>query len=179
MIEIPRIETERLILRAHRESDIPVETAFFASERSRFVGGPSEHPNGWRSVTGILGHWALRGYGFFAVELKETGEYCGRAGPLFPDTWPEPEIGWTLMNGFEGKGIAFEAAIAGRQYAYQSLGWTTAISLVDPQNTRSAALAKRMGAWRDEDYMHPTLGRAHIYRHPGPDALNDEGLPHV
>lgn len=171
MTPIPTLETERLILRAHRESDIETEVAFFASDRSEFVGGPLERPQVWRAVAGILGHWYLRGFGFFAIEEKASGAYVGRAGPWFPDGWPEPEIGWSLMNGFEGKGFAYEAAMAARDYAYKTLGWTTAISLMNPANTRSAKLAERMGAVYEADWTHPTYGHTIYYRHPSRDAL--------
>lgn len=128
--EIPTLETERLILRAHREEDIPAEEAFFAAGRSGFVGGPLPREQVWRSVAGFLGHWALRGYGFWAIEEKASGGYAGRAGLWYPAGWPEPEIGWTLMDGYEGKGIACEAALGARRYAYEVLGWKTAISMV-------------------------------------------------
>jgi len=174
VIEIPHIETERLILRAHTLDDIEAEAAFFATERSKFVGGPKSPEDAWRGVAGMLGHWQLRGFGFFAIEVKATGAYAGRAGPWFPAGWPEPEIGWTVMDGFEGQGIAYEAAMAARDYAYTTLGWTTAISLMDPDNTRSAALAKRMGAVYEDEWQHPTYGRTIYYRHPARDALTPE-----
>lgn len=174
MIEIPTIETERLILRAHTLADVEPEVAFHATDRSQFVGGPKPPADVWRMVACFLGHWQLRGFGFFAIEMKDTGEYAGRAGPWYPDGWPEPEIGWSLMNGFEGRGIAFEAAIAARDFAYTKLGWKTAISLMNPANERSAALAMRMGAEFEGEWQHPTFGRTIYYRHPSRDALYPE-----
>lgn len=167
--EIPTLETERLVLRAHREEDIPFEEAFFTTDRSHFVGGPLPAEQVWRSVAGFLGHWALRGYGFWAIEEKASGLYAGRAGLWFPAGWPEPEIGWALMDGFEGKGLAHEAALRARRYAYEVLGWKTAISMVLAGNTRSIALAERLGAVLDYDFEHERFGSCHVYRHPGPE----------
>jgi len=116
----------------------------------------------------------LRGYGFFAIEIKETGAFAGHAGPWFPAGWPEPEIGWTVMSDFEGQGIAYEASVAAREYAYKTLGWTTAISLMDPANSRSAKLAERMGAVYEAEWQHPTFGPTIYYRHPARDALYPE-----
>ena len=168
---IPTLETERMFLRAMRADDIEAEIAFFQTERSRSVGGPIPANQVWRAVAGMNGHWALRGYGFWALEEKTTGTYLGRAGLWNPHPWPEPEIGWTLMQPAEGKGFAHEAALAARAYAYDTLGWTTAISLILAGNTRSEALAGRLGARLEGEYLHPTVGAMNIWRHPGPGQL--------
>lgn len=167
-IHIPTLETERLFLRALIEADIDDEAAFFASERSVFVGGPLARDQVWRAVAGMIGHWALRGFGFWALEEKVSGRYMGRVGLWAPDGWPEPELGWTLMPHAEGRGFAFEAAQAARAFAYDQLGWTTAISLIVAGNTRSEALATRLGARLEREYLHPLHGAMNIWRHPGP-----------
>lgn len=165
MISIPKIETERLILREPRETDLDAETEFYASDRSRFVGGPMTREGAWRTIATILGHWALRGYGFWGVEEKTTGDYIGRVGLWYPEGWPEREIGWTMMAQGEGKGYAFEAAKALKHHAYSELGWTTAISLIAPDNTRSIALAEKLGASFEREFVHERYGRTLIYRH--------------
>jgi len=175
MTLIPTLETTRLTLRAPAESDLDAESAFFASARSVHVGGPKTREEVWRMIATFLGHWQIRGYGFWAIDEKDSGRYCGRAGLWFPEGWPEPEIGWALMEGTEGRGIAFEAANAARDYAYDILGWDTAISLIAPGNDRSIRLAERLGARFEREYEHPRFGRMRIYRHPAPDALDDDG----
>lgn len=167
-ITIPTLETERLFLRAFREEDFESEADFFASERSRFVGGPLPRHQVWRAVAGMIGHWHLRGFGFWALEEKATGRYLGRVGLWAPDGWPEPEIGWSLQEHAEGRGIAREAAEVARAYAYDSLGWTTAISLIVVGNDRSEALAQRLGAHLEGPFLHPVHGAMNVWRHPGP-----------
>lgn len=171
MIDAPVIETARLRLRPPSQADFPAEAALMASERARFVGGPMTAEESWRALATIIGHWAMRGYGFFAVEERETGAYCGRVGPWFPEGWPEPELGWTLTEAAEGRGIAREAAEAARRHAYGPLGWSSAISLIDPANTRSVALAERIGCHYERDFDHARYGRTSIWRHPAPEAL--------
>lgn len=171
MTPIPTLNTERLILRAPCEADFDAECAFYASPRAEYVGGQLSREQVWRMLACFVGHWAFRGYGFWGIEDRETGAYLGRAGLWFPEGWPEPEIGWTLMAEAEGRGIAFEAALAARAHAYDTLGWTTAISLIAPENTRSIALAERLGAVLDREWVHDRFGRTLIYRHPAPEAL--------
>ncbi len=95
----------------------------------------------------------------------------GMAGPWFPEGWPEREIGWTLWAAeAEGKGYAREAAVAARDHAFRDLGWDTAVSYIDPENTRSIALAERLGARRDDAARHPGDEPCLVYRHPKPEA---------
>jgi RimJ/RimL family protein N-acetyltransferase len=176
MTLIPRLETERLILRAPCEADLDAEAAFFASDAARFVGGPKRRDEVWRSIAMLLGHWMIRGYGFWGAEEKETGAYVGHVGLWFPEAWPEPEIGWTLMNGFTGKGYATEAALAARAHAYDVLGWETAVSLIDLQNTGSRKVAERLGAQHEADYQHPAYGTLQVWRHLGPADIENGGM---
>jgi len=163
----PRLETERLILRPPQASDAEPEMAFLTSERSSGIGGPFHRMYAFRSIAGLIGHWALRGYGFFALEEKATGAYMGRVGPWFPEGWPEPELGWSVVRAAEGKGYAYEAALATRAWTYDVLGWRTAISLVERSNDRSAALARRMGCEPEGTWTHPVDGWvADVWRHP-------------
>ncbi len=168
--DIPRLETDRLILRAPCEEDVASEAAFFATDASRFVGGPLREDETWRMVAMLLGHGAMRGYGFGGVAEKATGSYVGHVGLWCPLGWPEPEIGWTLMNSATGKGYATEAALAARLHAYEVLGWSTAISLIDPENDGSKAVAKRLGAQFEKHFDHPGFGKIEIWRHPAADA---------
>ena len=165
----PVLETARLRLGPLGEDAFAPLCAFYASERSRFVGGPMDPEGVWRALAAEIGHWTLRGYGRFAVTEKATGALVGVIGPWNPHGWPEPEIGWDLMNGFEGRGYATEAARACLAHAYRDLGWTTAISLVVEGNVASRRLAERLGAWHDGTFTHVRHGEMNVMRHPGPE----------
>ncbi len=173
---IPTLETERLIMRAPCEADFEAEAEFFASDASKFVGGPKRPDETWRAVAMLLGHWAMRGYGFWGVEEKNTGTYVGHVGLWNPHGWPEPEIGWTLMNHATGKGYATEAALAARAHAYDVLGWETAISLIDPDNLGSKAVAERLGAQFEYMFEHPAFGAMQVWRHSAPADLVNGGV---
>lgn len=144
-----RIETERLILRAvDPERDFEPWARTMADEETvRYLGtGPMNRAEAWRSMALAMGHWAIRGYGFFSLELKATGEWVGRAGPWNPEGWPAPEVGWTLSPDHRGKGYATEAARASVDYAFTGLRWPQVIHVIMEGNEPSIALAKRIGS---------------------------------
>jgi len=168
LIRIPTLTTERLTLRAPQASDFDVYAEFCASDRSRGVGGPYNREQSFARLTAIIGHWHLRGFGRWLVADRETDEPLGTVGPMAPTDWPEPEIAWTLFASAEGRGIAYEAALAARDYVYDVLNWPTVISCTVPDNHRSIALAKRMGAVQEPSFQHPTIGELLVWRHPAP-----------
>ncbi|MGR3802190.1 GNAT family N-acetyltransferase [Marinibacterium profundimaris] len=158
LFNTPVIETERLVLRAPQASDVEPGITFLMDDRSRYMGGPQSRFQAWRTMGHVTGHWVMRGYGMFIYCDRETGEPLGATGPYFPEGWVEPEFGWSAWSPeTEGKGIVREAAAAARDWAWDNLGWTTAVSYIDQDNARSIALAERLGAVHDPDGAHPDL----------------------
>jgi RimJ/RimL family protein N-acetyltransferase len=151
-LRIPRIETARLRLREFVEGDIETMVKIAEDpEVSRFItldGLPKDREHAWRTMTNLMGHWALRGYGMWAVEEKASGRFAGYAGPYFPETWPDKEIGWTIAKEFWGRGFATEAARMALEYARDTLKWPKVIHVIHPENWRSIAVAERIGSKR-------------------------------
>jgi RimJ/RimL family protein N-acetyltransferase len=144
----PSLETSRLRLRQFAESDLDDYASMCADpEVMRYVGerGPLSREDTWRQLAMLVGHWALRGYGMWAVEELGSGAFVGRVGLHYPEGWPEPEIGWAIVRTYWGRGYAFEAATAALRTAFERLGWSRAISLIAPLNLRSIRLAERLG----------------------------------
>jgi len=166
MTAIPEIETERLILRPYRLSDFDTFAACNMDDsRMRWIGGAQSRHGAWQSFAAAMGQWALRGYGVWAVERKDTGALAGRTGVVHAESWPEPELGWVFNAGHEGLGLAHEAALAARDHAARHFGLNPIISQIHPENARSRALAERMGAVVERETTllgDPCL----IYRHP-------------
>ena len=171
-LNIPRLETERLILRGPEASDFEPLCAFLLDrDRSWGFGTEKDRGKAWRWFACSIGHWALRGHGYFTMEWKETGQPCGITGLWEPEGWPEPEIGWVVFEGFEGRGIAFEGAERARRWAYEDLGLNTLTSNIVPGNDRSVALAERLGAWFEREYDNIEMGTERLFRHPSPADL--------
>lgn len=164
---IPSLETERLVLRPWRESDLDDVAAFYADEATaKFVGGVCARDDAWRRLASMVGHWGLRGNGPWALQEKATGHYVGWCGIWGPEGWPEPELMWSLMGSAHGKGYATEAATRARRFAYETLGWSTLISLIVPENAPSRRVAARLGA-RIEGQVELRGYRMDVHRHPG------------
>jgi RimJ/RimL family protein N-acetyltransferase len=144
----PRLLTDRLILRGiDPERDFEPFVAMLGDhETAQFIGGVQERPIVWRNMCAVLGHWQVRGYGFFAVEEAATGELVGRVGPWYPDGWPAPEVGWMIRRDRWGRGYAVEAASAALDWVFDDLGWTSAVHLIEADNVRSIRVAEKLGS---------------------------------
>jgi RimJ/RimL family protein N-acetyltransferase len=158
------LTTARLTLRTPVLEDYPAVDAYARSPRAQYTGGQkSDQMDTWRSFLGAAGHWALKGYGLFTVLMDGTP--IGRAGVIDHIMWEEPELGWHLFEGYEGRGYATEAARAARDWAATARGLGPLISYIHPDNARSLAVADRLSAHHERDGMllgHPVQ----IWRHP-------------
>lgn len=142
------LQTGRLRLRQFTEADLGQYAPMVADrEVMRYIGtgAAMNRMEAWRSIAGILGHWQMRGYGMWALELKASGEFIGRAGFLNPEGWPGFELGWMLARAHWGKGYALEAARRALAYAFDDLGRERVISLIRPGNARSIRVAETLG----------------------------------
>lgn len=146
----PVLTTERLLLRMPRYDDFTHRLAFYASDRSVWEGGPFSREEAWRIFASEVGQWPLMGFGPFSVDDRETGAYLGEVGIYQPEGYPEPELGWFVIDGAEGRGIAAEAALAVMVWARQTFGWDHIDNYIDPGNARSIALGLRLGGARVE-----------------------------
>ncbi|UGY27637.1 GNAT family N-acetyltransferase [Bradyrhizobium septentrionale] len=150
-VDGPAIETERLLLRPWRASDIADNTAMLSDpETARFI-TPDHQPvtselKGWRNAAVISGHWALHGFGMFAVEERSSARYIGRVGPYYPPEWPGFEVGWGIAKAHRGKGYAVEAARAAIDFVFTNFTVDRIIHCIDPANIASQAVARRLGA---------------------------------
>ncbi|MCI4661126.1 MAG: GNAT family N-acetyltransferase [Neomegalonema sp.] len=163
---IPQLETERLTLRAPKERDFPVFEQILTTDRARYMGGPISADHAWAEFLGEAGSWIVQGFGPWAVEERASGAYVGSVGITKRPSFPEIELGWLIAKPFEGRGFAYEAAIAARDYGFGPLGLETLVSYIDPENALSIALAERLGARLDKEAARPEPDDL-VFRHAG------------
>jgi RimJ/RimL family protein N-acetyltransferase len=146
----PVLETERLILREWRESDLDAWAQMEADpEVMRWIGRdrtPVDRTEAWRVMAMFVGHFHLRGYSHWAIEEKESGRFIGRAGPWMPEGWPELEVGWAIDSARWGLGYATEAARAAVGWVHRELGAHSVVHFIEEANMRSIRVAEKLGA---------------------------------
>lgn len=157
--EAPRIETERLILRAFRPDDLEALSAMWADpEVVRYIGGnPLSREDTWRRSLAACGQWPFTGFGYWIAELKADGGLIGQLGfadfkrDMRPSMEGEPELGYVFARSVHGQGIAFEACSAVLQWADANLSAISYPAIVSAENLASIRLAERLGFVRQPD----------------------------
>ncbi len=166
MAACPTITTDRLILRPFASADLgPFHAAMTTDSVRAALHVPADFSLGaaWGLLCQFSGLWDLRGLGQWAVEEQASGRFVGRAGLYWrpePD-WPGVEVGWMLDPEFWGSGYASEAGASAVRYGFEVLDEPQLFSVILPENTRSQAVARRLG-------YHPGEERtlSHFPSHP-------------
>jgi len=148
-----RIETERLILRVLEATDFEDYAAMMADAGSfRFSErGPMGRDEAWTRLLRHVGHWAVLGWGLFAVEDKSTGRFVGEVGLgdfrrcLATPYDSAPEAGWTIAPEWQGRGYATEAMQAALAWIRERLGAERTVCLIHADNAASLRVAAKLG----------------------------------
>ncbi|TMK95593.1 MAG: GNAT family N-acetyltransferase [Actinobacteria bacterium] len=170
-----RLETERLVLRRWREDDREAVIDIWAD------------PDVWRAIgPGVMGmcfdpgyaagrfehhleHWVQFGFGLWLAQERVSGQVAGWVGAAHPTYVPElapgVEIGWALRRPFWGLGLAGEGATVAVKTAFAHLVLDEVVSLINPANARSIAVAERLGMTTAMDVRRPDTSEVlRIYR---------------
>lgn len=159
-----RLHTERLGLRPLSDEDAaPLAAVNADPEVMRYVGdGRPRTPERTRArIEEMERHWAEHGWGTFAVELADTGEFIGcivLAVPEFlPEILPAVEVGWRFGRRHWGHGYAPEAAREVIRFAFEDIGMDRLVSCVYRGNTASARVAEKLGMALERETVVPDL----------------------
>jgi RimJ/RimL family protein N-acetyltransferase len=150
---IPVIETPRLILRAHALPDFDAYVAMWADpDVVRFITGtPFTREASWSRFLRHPGHWQHMGFGFLAIEERETGRFIGEAGfhdmrrEMTPSIEGTLEAGWGLTPSAHGRGYGFEAMQALVGWADNAFPGRRMTCIIDPANEASRRVATKLG----------------------------------
>ncbi|MFF5922737.1 GNAT family N-acetyltransferase [Streptomyces flavochromogenes] len=173
---MPELRTDRLLLRRWRESDLEPWAAMNAdSEVRKHLGELLTREQSDATVAVMQAEFDDRGFGWWALEARETGEFIGRVGLDEVDEdmpFAGVDIGWRLMRSVWGHGYATEAALTCLAFAFD-LGLPEVVASTTVNNLRSQAVMRRIGMTRDpaDDFEDPSvpegpLRQCVLYRTP-------------
>ncbi|MEU1625349.1 GNAT family N-acetyltransferase [Streptomyces sp. NPDC020096] len=167
---MPELSTDRLLLRQWRESDLDPWAAMNADPEVR------EHfpelltrEQSAASMACFQAEFDQRGYGWWAVEVLDTGEFIGFTGLDEVDgglPFTGVEIGWRLARSAWGHGYATEAALASLAFGFGTLALPEIVAVTTATNLRSQAVMRRIGMTRDpaDDFDDPSVPEGPLRR---------------
>ncbi|WP_107473993.1 GNAT family N-acetyltransferase [Streptomyces sp. TP-A0874] len=171
------LRTDRLLLRSWRESDLAPWAAMNADPQVReFFPGVLSREQSMASAARFQADLDRRGWGWWALEVRATGEFVGFTGldPVDEEaSFTGVEAGWRLARSAWGHGYATEAAAAVLAFGFETLALPEILAFTTATNLRSRAVMRRLGMTHDpaDDFDDPNvpdgpLRRRVVYRLP-------------
>jgi RimJ/RimL family protein N-acetyltransferase len=165
------LATERLVLRAWRDTDLAPFAALNADPRvmEHFAAALSPVESA-AMVERIRRHFASHGFGLWAVGVPGVAEFIGFAGlvrvPFAAPFTPAVEVGWRLAAEHWGRGYATEAARRALEVGFAQLELEQIVSIAMTANQRSRRVMEKLGLRRSpaDDFDHPRLPEGHPRR---------------
>lgn len=149
----PLLVSDRLQLRPYRLADFDDMHAMMSQPAVHRY--PQRQPfsaeESWTRLLRHIGHWAEFGFGFLAVEERQSGRFVGEAGFSFfrrglaEDYDDAPEATWTIAPDYQRRGYASEAAGAAQEWADSMLGLPRTLCMIHVDNAPSVSIARKLG----------------------------------
>lgn len=144
------LETERLLLReldpvtdAEFLVEVLNEPAFIKYVADRGVRTAADATAYMREK--MLPSYAKHGFGFYAVELKDSQTRVGICGLVKRDALDDVDIGFSTLRQYWGRGYAYEAASALMEHGRRVHGLTRIVGIASPDNEPSKRLLQKLG----------------------------------
>jgi RimJ/RimL family protein N-acetyltransferase len=170
-MDLPTIETPRLLLRPWRDEDLEPFAALCADPRvMEFFPAPLSRVESEAFAARIRAHFAERGYGLWAVEVAGGASFIGFVGlqwATFAAAFtPALEVGFRLAAEHWGRGYATEGGRAAVRFAFEEVGVDEVVSFTAAVNVRAQRVIKRVGLVRDPggDFEHARVAEGHRLR---------------
>ena len=160
------LETSRLSLRKITLEDVGLMLAVWNDPAFiRYVGdrGIRTTDDAREAMeSGALALYERYGYGPYRVALKDSDTPIGICGLFRRDGLETPDLGYSTLPEFCGRGYAFEAAVAVINYARAQLSIDCLIAIISPENAASIGLIRKLGF--EFERMHTMPGDDHEVR---------------
>lgn len=160
------LETERLILREYTMEDFEGLYAILSDPVTMsHYPRPYDEKGTLRWLNWSLDNYEKYGFGLWAIELKETGQFMGDCGITMQNIDGEtlPEIGYHIHRDYWRQGYGKEAARAVRDWFFTHTDFDTVYSYMTCSNTASYSTAASAGMKRVKEYDDPEEGRHYVY----------------
>ena len=169
MTERAEIETERLILRHWKDTDLDPFISMNADTTvMRFYQDTLSAEETRAFFNSIKQELSEYGYGLYAVEEKKSGHFIGYIGFHWAgfdmDFCPCIEIGWRLDKPYWNKGYATEGAAACLKYGFESLSFNEVVSFTSIENIASQRVMQKIGMRFERYFEHPNIAEGHPLR---------------
>lgn len=171
MEPILRLESARLVMRQWRDDDLSAFAAMCADPQvMRYFPETLSRLESASMIGRMRGHFAELGFGLWALERKDTGDFIGFTGLAVvgfdAHFTPAVEIGWRLAREHWGLGFASEAAWTALRCGFERLGLDEILSFTAASNEPSQKVMQAIGMQHDKagDFEHPELPDGHPLR---------------
>ncbi|SCL29045.1 Protein N-acetyltransferase, RimJ/RimL family [Micromonospora rhizosphaerae] len=171
MPRTPLLRTGRLILRRWQHGDREPFAAMNADpEVMEHFPATMTRDESDALIDKIEAGFGERGFGLWALEIAENGQFIGFTGLSVPSFaahfTPSVEIGWRVGRSSWGHGYASEAARRALSFAFDEIGLREVVSFTSTTNIRSQTVMQRIGMTYDpvDDFDHPLLNEGHPQR---------------
>jgi len=162
----PLFSSSRLVFRRWKDSDLPIFAEMNHDlEVMEFFPHYLTHEQSANVIEGFKKHFDTYGFCFYAVDLKESGEFIGFIGlnvPTFEAEFtPCVEVGWRLKKSVWNQGLASEGGATCIQYAWDYLNLTGIHSFTASLNKRSERIMQKIGMKKVSTFDHPLVEDGH------------------
>ncbi len=161
------VKTERLLLRTVTADDASIilellnEPAFIANVADRGVHTLADAAN--YIAEKITPSYEKHGFGFYIIELKESGMPVGMCGLIKRDALEEVDIGYSILERYWRNGYAYEAARAVLEYARDVIGLPRVVAITSRRNSASQALLIKLGMRHEKTIQLPGFAAESMY----------------
>ena len=160
------LETERLTLREYTPEDFQVLYALLSDPVTmQHYPKPYDEKGTMRWLTWSFENYQRHGFGWWAIEIKETSQFIGDCGITMQniDGALLPEIGYHIHRDFWRQGFGKEAAAAVRDWWFENTQFDTVYSYMNDTNVASYSTAASIGMKKQKEYPDTDGSTLYVY----------------